>query len=56
MDLAVGYEVLDLVVALAAGADNKLTGAVLRVRSPIRVLRREALVVVLVGEFARGFR
>src|SRR5215213_7610881 len=49
VDLAVGDGLQDRVVALASGANHKLPDAALGVWSPVRVLRREALVVVLVA-------
>ena len=49
VDLAVGKWTPDLVVALATGAHHELADAALGVRLSARVLRREALVVVLVA-------
>src|SRR5215213_7043155 len=49
VDLAVGDGLEDRVVALASGANHELPDAALGGRSPVGVLRREALVVVLVA-------
>src|SRR5215208_5941652 len=49
VDLAVGDGLQDRVVALASGANHKLPDPTLGVGFPVRVLRCEALVVVLVA-------
>src|SRR5215211_9201996 len=49
VDLAVGKGVKDLVVVLATGAHHELPDAPLGVRFPVRILRCEAFVVVVVS-------
>src|SRR5215208_5220507 len=49
VDLAVGDGLQDRIVALPSGAHHELPDAALGGRSPVGVLRRKALVVVLVA-------